>query len=86
MLVVESRPPPAALKGGGMGTATITIDGFEAKVSFDPEAREYEGAIELAATADYEATLVAFTGRDLDELQANGREPLRATRDAVLGQ
>jgi len=69
-----------------LGKATVWIDGFEAKVRFDSDLREYEGAIELPQTVDYEATLVCFSGRDLEELQANGREVLRASREAVLGQ
>ena len=69
-----------------MGKATVWIDGLEAKVRFDSDLREYEGEIELPPTTEYETTLVCFSGRDLDELEANGREVLRATREAVLGQ
>lgn len=46
---------------------------------------EYKGAIELPPTAEYEAMLGCFSGRDLDELHAR-REVLRATREAILGQ
>jgi hypothetical protein len=69
-----------------LGKATVWIDGLEAKVRFDADLREYEGEIELPPTVHYEATSVCFSGRDLDELEANGREVLRATREAVLGQ
>ena len=68
------------------GMATMTIDGHRAELTFDDELRIFEGAIPLAATEEYEAGVACFSGVSVAELEANAREVLRATREAVLGQ